>query len=204
MRRPRMSTGAWIFTTAVTVAVIAPTAVYAAASSVVAIGDTTSTRTVAVTTQNQLLTTPIAPRQVIHGYFSSGGGCAAVYWPPAGKAVVVTSVTYDLGSGTAGTDVYGYLTSAGCTGLYDIADTTQAFETQQHAFSTGLPMPSIGVKSYSGYCAVWFTGYLIPASQLPTTATTHTPMPAHPMHRHPVTRRRRGELAFVLGTNRLR
>ncbi len=187
MRPPRMSTGAWIFTTAVTVAVSAPTAVYAAASSVVAIGDTTSTRTASVTTQHQLLTTPIAPRQVIHG---SGGyaynSCLSVYTPPAGKAVVVTSVTYDIGSGTAGTDAFGYLTDATCSSNYDVAETTQGFETQQHAFPTGLPMPSLGVYSFNGYIAVWFTGYLIPASQLPATAApAHGPMPAHPMPAHP-------------------
>ncbi len=182
MRRPRMSTGAWIFTTAVTVAVIAPTAVYAAATSMVAIGDTTSTRTVSVTTQHQLLTTPIAPRQVVHFGGGAVTSCTTVYTPPAGKAVVVTSLTYEIGSGTAGDNAYGYLTDPGCTNNYDVIDTNEAYETQQRTFPTGLPLSGVAIyRITSSYFVIYGTGYLIPASQLPATAApAHGPMPAHP------------------------
>ncbi len=119
-----------------------------------------------------------------HGFGSSSGGCTAVYTPPAGKAVV-TSVTYDLGTGTAGSGEVGHLRDANCSDLYDVEETREAYATEQHSSPTGPPMPSIGVNSTPGYFAVFFAGYLIPASQLPATATpAHGPMPAHPLHRH--------------------
>src|SRR6059058_4707459 len=103
MRRPRMSTGAWIFASVIAAAVIAPTAVYAAATSTVAIGNTANSNTATVTTQHQLLSTIVGPKQVVHFEGGTGtSGCFPVYTPPAGKAIVVTSVAYDLGSAVTG------------------------------------------------------------------------------------------------------
>jgi hypothetical protein len=183
-----MSTGAWIFTSVVTAAVIAPTAVYAAATSTVAIGNTGNSATATVTTQHQLLTAVVAPRDVVHGSGYAGPGqTVAVYTPPAGKAVVVTSVTYDLYSGMAGTDTYGYLTPATNFDVYDIAETAQAYDSRQATFPAGLPMPSIGIvnPTTSGSVYISFTGYLIPVSQLPAGASDATAMPARPLPHHP-------------------
>ncbi|MFL6237907.1 MAG: hypothetical protein ACJ735_00245 [Actinomycetes bacterium] len=173
MRRPQMSTGAWIFTGLVTAAIVAPTAVYAAASSTVAIGNTSGTTTATVTPQHQLLTTTIAPRDVIRTSGAVGGTvCQPVYIPPAGKAVVLTSVTFDVGTGTAGAAAYGYLLDASCGTIYDYVDTREASETQARTYPIGLPMPSVGLFGGSGDVVIraYITGYLIPAGQLPATA----------------------------------
>ncbi|MGB9376851.1 MAG: hypothetical protein WCB04_04975, partial [Mycobacteriales bacterium] len=167
MRRPHMSAGAWIFTGLVSAAIIAPTAVYAAAASTVAIGNTGNSVTATVTPNHQLLTTTTAPKDVVEARGSSGTGCGTLYVPPAGKAIVVTSVTYDLYGHTAGTETFSFLYDVGCNTPYDIADTTEAAKTETHTFPIGLPMPSVAVSANGGAAIAFFTGYLIPVSQLP-------------------------------------
>jgi hypothetical protein len=170
-----MSTGAWVFTGLVAAAVIAPVAVYSAATSTVAIGTTSNSTTANITGSHQLLTTTVAPNSVIHLFASATGGgqCTPYYTPPAGKAIMVTSVTYDLGNGTAGDDEWAELRTVNCGASYDIGDTTQGFEAQQHTWPTGLPMPSIGfyVGSDEG-ATIAVTGYLIPVGALPAATST--------------------------------
>lgn len=171
MRLPQfhMSNGAWIFASAVAMAVIAP-AVYAAANSIVAIGNQSGTTTAFVTPTRQLQTVTTAPTNIVQRFSGANAGqCAPVYTPPSGKAIVVTQITYKLGTGTQGAESYGLLTDAGCNNVYDLADTIDAHETQSHSFPTGRPMPSIALDNYvgSGAIQITVTGYLIPASQLP-------------------------------------
>lgn len=173
MRGLHMSTGGWIFTGLVTAAILAPTALYATASSTVAIGTTTNGRTANITANHQLLTTTISPQHVVHAYGFANNGCLDVYTPPAGKAIVVTSVTYDMFGNNPGNENIALLTDATCNILYDEAETTLADETESRTFPIGLPMPSVGIRHAGGDAAgagVWITGYLIPASQLPPAA----------------------------------
>lgn len=166
MKRPRMSTGAWIFAGLVSAAVIAPATVYAATTSRVAIGTTNNSNTANVTSQHQLLTTIVAPQQVIHIDASSNSGtCQTVYTPPAGKGIDVTSVTYDLGVGGSGGDQSNAaLTNAACTFAYDFARTSQTWDSTYHSFPLGLPMPKLVLDSNAA--GVTVTGYLIPANQV--------------------------------------
>ncbi len=183
MRGPHMSTGAWIFTGLVTAAIVAPTAVYAAASSTVAIGNTTNAATATVTANHQLLTTTVAPKDVVNTVGFASEGCDAVYTPPAGKAIVLTSVTYDMFANSDLGDHYAYLTDAGCVTAirYDPAETTLAVETETRTFPIGLPVPSVGIADVGGGVEVFITGYLIPATQLPPAAPAMK-LPARPLH----------------------
>ena len=181
MRRPHMSTGAWIFATAALVLAVGAPISYAAVSSTVAIGNTgNSTTTAAVTTNHQLLTTTIAPSNVI---IASGGtdlndNCYPVYTPPVGKAIVVTSVTYRAIS-YAGGDEWGFLTTNDCSGTdYDTFASDRAVESQSHVFPVGLPMSNVAVEAHIGGLAVNITGYLIPASQLPSAHSPSAKLPA--------------------------
>jgi hypothetical protein len=188
MRRPHMSTGAWIFASVVAASVIAPTVVYAAATSTVAIGTTANSSTANVTTQHQLLTATVAPRDVVRFDGAVAGTvCQPLYTPPAGKAVVLTSVTFDVATGTAGVAAYGYLLDASCGTIYDYVDSRQASETQSRTYPIGLPMPSVGIFGGSGQVVIraYITGYLIPASQLPAAAPNQAALPADPLPRHP-------------------
>src|SRR4051812_28442421 len=81
---------------AATMAVIASTGLYAAATSVVSIGNTTGNATAVVTGSHQLQTALTAPNNVVHAVATVSSGCLTVYTPPAGKAIVVTQVTYNL------------------------------------------------------------------------------------------------------------
>src|SRR5579875_2733170 len=132
MRRPHLSTGAWIFASVVTVSLIgAPAAVYAASTSTVSIGNPTGTTTANVDPEKQLLSNAASPSNVVDVLGEADpDSCETVYTPPAGKAIVVTHVTYDLGTGTAGQDMPGSLTDANCGGFYDLVDTTQPYETE--------------------------------------------------------------------------
>jgi hypothetical protein len=169
-----MSTGAWVFATAALVLAVAAPVSYAAATSTVAIGNTTNALTALVDNERQLVTVDGAqPFQTVHGVIGVGGGaCGTLYTPPTGKAVVVSQVTFDLGSGTAGQESYGVLESGGCGGVYDYADTTDAYQAQSHTYPSGLALPSLAVYNGTSNAAIFvtFTGYLIPAGQVPPSA----------------------------------
>jgi hypothetical protein len=169
-----MSTGAWIFATVVAVAIVAPVGVYAAASSVVAVGNASGNATALVTPTRQLQTAITSPANVVHAVATlPAGSCTPVYTPPTGKGIDVTQLTYDLGSATQGTESWVAVSTSGCPATYDLGDTVQAFEAQSHTFPTGLPMAS--VSAYNGTAStvyITLTGYLIPSAQVPPSAAT--------------------------------
>jgi hypothetical protein len=171
MRLPQihMSNGAWIFASAVAMAIIAP-AVYATATSVVTIGNQNSSATALVTATRQLQTVTTAPTNVVVAIGGAAANdCVPIYTPAAGKAIVVTQVTYDVGDGTQTHESYGVLKDANCNHSYDLVDSVQAYETQSHTFPTGMPMPGVAISNQYGAASVIVavSGYLIPATQLP-------------------------------------
>ena len=169
MGRPRMSTGAWICTGLICAAVLAPASVYAATLTKTLIAGPGGTNVASVTSQHQLLTTPIGPAQVVRAVKTWSAGCTSVYAPPAGKAIVVTSVVYNYGTGVEGNEEYsGLLDHCGIGGtVYDQIDGVKKYDTLQHTFPTGVPMPSIALSNVGGTVTVFVYGYLIPASSLP-------------------------------------
>ena len=170
MRRPRMSTGAWICTGLIGAAVIAPASVYAAAAvTKVAIAGSDGT-TANVTKQHQLLTATIPPSRVVHAQAGVNGPCKVLYTPPAGKAIVVTSVVYTYGSGVQGNEDFGGLFSGPCSTAtsVDQIDQIDKFGSIQHTFPTGLPMADVRGTSQGGQINVFIVGYLISASDLPS------------------------------------
>lgn len=167
MRRPRMSTGAWIFTGLICAAVIAPASVYAAAAAKTQLIGSTTSHTANVTAQGQLLTVPIPPSHVLHVSKVAQGGCTTIYTPPAGKGIVVTSIVYNFGNGT-GNETFGGLYNAGCSGdTWDQIDQVDKFGSVQHVFPTGLPMNGISVTNSGSSIEVFVVGYLIDATSLP-------------------------------------
>jgi hypothetical protein len=168
MHRPHLSTGAWLFCGIVTAALIAPAGVYAAVNSKVAIGNVgSSTTTATVDAEHQLLTTMVDPRRMIRLYGSfNGTACHTLYTPPRGRALMITNLTFEVGSGVAGNTQAAWLENRDCNHVYDQADTTQAFETQQRTYPAGLPVDGVGLITTNSV-AVEVVGYLIPASQLP-------------------------------------
>jgi hypothetical protein len=169
-----MSTGAWIFTGLVCAAVVAPATVYAATITQVALVDKGGTGA-SITPQHQLLTIPIGPSRVVHAAKVAHSGCTLVYSPPAGKAIVVTSVVYNFGSGTEGTEVFGGLFGPGCSAAtqVDQIDQTDKFGSIQHTFPTGVPLANVSVTSSGNDIAVFVVGYLIDATSLPTASLSH-------------------------------
>ena len=164
-----MSTGAWICTGLIGAAAIAPGSVYAATLTKTLIAGPGGTNVASVTGQHQLLTVPIAPAQVMHANKNVNGPCTAVYTPPAHKAIVVTSVVYNYGSGIEGNENFGGLFSGPCTAgtLVDQIDQVDKFGSVQHTWPTGLPMAAVYGNSAGGTISIFVVGYLIPASALP-------------------------------------
>lgn len=178
MRRPRMSTGAWIFIGLVSAAVIAPVSVQAVAPSQTALVQPgTGTPVSRITAQRQLMTTQVSPEMVVHAasVTPSNQGCKTVYTPPAGKALMVTSVVYDYGSGTNGVENYGGLFDLGCVHIYDQIDGVQAYDTISRNFPSGIPMNGVAMTSSGGSITVFVYGYLIASSQLPSAAVQGSP-----------------------------
>src|SRR3954451_14324055 len=86
MRRPRMSTGAWIFTGLICAAVIAPTTVYAATIARFALVSPSGKYSAGITAERQLLTVAAGAAQIVRiSGGSNTGNCKAIYTPPAGK-----------------------------------------------------------------------------------------------------------------------
>ena len=175
MRRAdiHMSNGAWIFASAVAVAIIAP-GVYAASSSIVSIGNPNNNATALVTTgTRQLQTVTTAPGNLVHTWKGvPNGGCTPVYTPPAGKAIVVTQVTFSAGSGAQGSENFGGVFGPGCSSgsQFDMFDTVQAYESESRTYPTGVPLAGVAAFSSGGYSWVFVSGYLIPAANLPPEA----------------------------------
>jgi len=168
-----MSTGAWICLGLVAAAVIAPVSVEAVAPSTVALVQPgTGTPTSRITAQRQLLTTQVSPEMVVRAVkvVQSNSGCQAVYTPPAGKALMLTSVIYNYGSGTNGVENFGGLFSLGCGSIFDQIDGVQAYDTIQHTFPSGMPTNGVAATSSGGAVTVFVSGYLIASSQLPSGA----------------------------------
>jgi hypothetical protein len=167
VRRPHLSTGAWLFGGIVAAALIAPAGVYAAVNSHVAIGNPGNTTTAIVDAEHQLLTTTIDPRNIVR--FAAGTsthGCTVLYTPPAGKALVVLSLTVELE--TPGSGGSAALTSgAACANVYDVFATNLLSDAEQRIYPAGLPIPNLSVKNFTNTTNVLVTGYLIPTSQLP-------------------------------------
>ena len=176
MRRPRMSTGAWIFTGLVCAAIIAPASVYAATLTRIALYNSSGTYAAGVTPQHQLLTTPIGANVIVRiGGGSATANCKTIYTPPTGKAIVVTSVVYTFGTGVAGQEQFGGLGPINCTAIYDQFDGVQAYDTIQHTYPTGLPMSSVAISNSANKLVnVFIVGYLINSSSLPAAIA-----PAH-------------------------
>jgi hypothetical protein len=169
MRRPNMSTGAWLFSGIVAAALIAPAGVYAAVTSHVAIGNVGNATTATVTSEHQLLTTPIAPNAIVRiTGATQSSSCTLIYTPPAGKALVLLSATVDVSS-IGGTD-YGYIASKpNCADRLDwfATSSAQGEVSQQHTYPAGLPLSKLRLNT-SYAAGIYATGYLIPTSQLPT------------------------------------
>ena len=170
-----MSTGAWIFATAALVLGVAAPVSYAAATSTVAIGNTSNGSTAYVDGERQLVTVNgVQPAQVISGHVETAptSHCNLLYTPPAGKGIVVTSVSYRSDNPDTSAAAFDVDLTRGpdCQfANYDVFDASQEHETQ-HTFPAGLPMPSLALWNGSGsFVDVTFTGYLIPASQVPAS-----------------------------------
>jgi len=128
MRRPRLSTGAWLFCAIVTAALITPAGVYAAVNSHVATGNVGNATTATVNAEHQLLTTTVDPTDIVRVFANvTGAGCHKFYTPPAGKALVLANVTFTFASGIADTE----LADGSCTHFYDEAATTQTVATER-------------------------------------------------------------------------
>jgi hypothetical protein len=169
MRRPQLSTGPWICIGLICAAVIAPASVYAAtALTKVQIFGTSGTTAANVTPQHQLLTVQIPPSAVVHTGITISNGCSPVYMPPAGKGIVVTSVVYNYGSGTAGYEVYGGLfNGASCTDIVDQIDQVDKYGSVEHVFPTGVPFKAVYATSSGSPIGIFITGYLINAGDVP-------------------------------------
>jgi hypothetical protein len=130
-----------------------------------------------ITAQRQLMTTQVSPEMVVRAVHVtlSNSGCQTVYTPPAGKALMVTSVVYDYGSGTNGVENFGGLFDLGCGNIFDQIDGVQAYSTISRDFPAGIPMDGVAMTSSGGSITVFVYGYLIASSQLPHAAVESSP-----------------------------
>jgi hypothetical protein len=115
------------------------------------------------------------PRFFVRDLFGPGSStCSNIYTVPAGKALIIQSMTAYLHNPSPGDDteiiLYG---SASCSGLIAAAVSDRAHETVFQTFGSGIAIPAgrtvsaLGVDN-GGSATIY--GYLVPASWVPPTA----------------------------------
>jgi hypothetical protein len=105
-----------------------------------------------------------------------------VYNVPAGKALVITSVTFLNLAVTSGTPhtlelVTGPVATP-CFRIVAIAGATQGVETHTQAFNPGIPVPAgdaLGISGSNDDGDVLIYGYLVPAAAVPASVLKRLP-----------------------------
>jgi hypothetical protein len=126
---------------------------------------------------------------------TASSSCSQIGAPPAGKAVILRSITINVYSAPAGTfsgnTFITVFNNSSCTGtpIWDVTPTQLGVTTMQ--FDPGVAIPSSGALSVSDFSGAGYgieayaTGYTVPASAVPSSAaairpraTTHSGPPA--------------------------
>jgi len=152
-----------------------PSALFAVDTfSNVALQDPVSGVKASVDAQHRVLTkvagavtaTETAPANLVHFQAQSDNfGCTAAYNAPAGKALILRSLT-DLawGSPNSETDFY---TDSSCTNVVAGFTSNQTRTTMTQSLGDGVPVVQLFIKTPYGAGIVNGYGYLVPYSAVP-------------------------------------
>lgn len=119
------------------------------------------------------------PSNLVRAFLIFGNGCnqaGSTYAVPAGKALIITSVTFyiakiDGAQNGAGGSLW---SNTGCTNVVALGVTSQYETTLNQDFETGLPIPAgsvLATNGSNGTGNILVSGYLIPASTLPSAGS---------------------------------
>ena len=169
--------GAWLAIGLVCGALLAPAAVYGAATLTQIVG-TNGTTVAQVDQAHQLLTTEIAPASVVTASGTvNSSTCELLYTIPAGKALILKAAFFYLSSsassGTGGeADLY---SNAACSTPIDVTGTVPTGGTSTIPLNLGVgwPIPAKTVlyaKAFAAIGTVAINGYLVGSASVPATA----------------------------------
>jgi hypothetical protein len=186
MRLPkvgRLSRGASMLLGFALAALLLPS-VATAATSLVTIANATHSHKAGVTGASQLLVAKANPSSavVVFGFTSCASG--GIYKVPAGKALIITGVSFHNGGANPATyndlDLYVGHASTPCSGAKFVAASlrTEQYGNEYQAYDPGIPVPAgsaLGLTGFNETGSVHVYGYLVPASTVPSTALDGLP-----------------------------
>jgi hypothetical protein len=120
--------------------------------------------------------TDATPANLVRIFAGAGSSCSNVYTIPAGKALILKSMTaYMHTAGSPGSDVEAIVyPAANCaSALAAAAISDRAHETVFQTFGSGIGVPAgrtISTLGFNTSGTVHLYGYLVPASAVPATA----------------------------------
>jgi hypothetical protein len=139
----------------------------AAAPGLVTIADQTGTNKVVVNGNGQLLAAETNPRNAVAVFGSIGTTCTAFYQVPAGKALVIKSVTFDVSAANTAVALYKVGNCAG----NPIAITRQSTaSTENQLLGAGVAVASgksLAGQAFNSNSGLIVYGYLVPAALVP-------------------------------------
>jgi hypothetical protein len=183
MRRPHLSTGAWIAGGLLGAALLVPGISYAAATMTKIVG-TNGTTVAQVTRANQLQATETAPAnfysQTADSYNETLGSCDTLTTTPANKGLIIQDVRATTYQGVSKDTLY-FFAGANCTGpSLAVLNAGDADSNIDQQITPGFAIPAATSISYlvydgDGNMQIGFTldGYYVPKADAPVIAVIH-------------------------------
>ncbi|MBV9484528.1 MAG: hypothetical protein JO246_00560 [Frankiaceae bacterium] len=150
---------------------------YAATATVVAIQGGGGTNLAKVTNSGQLLAVPAVPTNLFNVFLYGGGSCTPSYMPPAGKALVITAVTFFNHPATSPGELDLY---SGDCAQFLTAAVSPTDQSSTQSFPSGLVVRggqglTLATVTDNGSAVV--SGYFVPASTVPAAPASHKTAP---------------------------
>jgi hypothetical protein len=134
-----------------------------------------------LTVNGGVLAAPAAPASLFRVFGVPTASCSPFYTVPAGKALILTSMTVFSHSASAGSNTELDLFASGCSDFLGATVSDRAHETITQSFGTGIALPtgtSLAFLGINQNGSAYVYGYLVPASQVPATSADSVAGPA--------------------------
>jgi hypothetical protein len=175
-------TGALLVAALLAGSIVGPPLVHAATADLVTIQGSDSTHQVAVTQAGQLEETSIAPESEVTVFQFPSCAAGGIYTVPAGKALIITGVTFYNSAVTTSTPVEIDLligpSATPCTSVMAAGIDSDNRLSVHQDFQPGIPVPAgdaVGGVADNNSGSMEFYGYLVPKADVPASTIRQAP-----------------------------
>jgi hypothetical protein len=180
IRLPKPSRGVSLLLGFVIAALIIP-GVAVATTNLVTIANSNQSRTAQVTASNQLQVAPASAAETVETLVRPTCDAGGAYTVPAGKALIITSVTfYNLAEAARlnELDLMGGPLSSPCSSFLAAGIANGETVSSWQGYNPGIPVPagdSLGMLDTNDSGSAHVLGYLVPAAAVPANALANLP-----------------------------